>query len=229
MSTKQQPMMKELKMKKGYGEVMYLMRIANVPEDTIGYKLLQISIMSYLQNPNLHKKQLVQIAFANSPMILLNEKICFRLMKDALQNLYTKHLEKLDDDNVVFKFIFNVASEVRLRELIKIRVEEEKLTGVNKHISSVFCRVCIRRIMNPNDTFMEVLNHCAGRCAYDDVDDLIIDLYKVVKNNDIETKILLFNNQRIQVAKKQQIAKEIVLEVEQLVLLFIREHNNIVF
>lgn len=221
---------RELKNKKGYDEVRYLMRVSNVPNNKIGYELLEIAIMSYLHNPNLHLEELVNIALTNSPMTLMNEQECFEEMKEALQRLHTKHSEKLEDDNAVFKFIRNIASEVRIHELIQQRIISKDLKAVGQEIETTFCKVALRRIMKPNATFMEVLNHIARRCNYKAVEDLVIDLYKIVKNSDYEEELRKYDENGIMKEKRRKkISKELLGDVEELVMIFVREKDNIVF
>lgn len=224
--------LKEQKLQRGYSEIIYLMRIANVNTDSIGYELLQIAIMSYLHDSSLEIQELVEIATKNAPMYI-TEEACFEKMKDALQNLHTKHLEKLDDNNVVFKFIKNIASDVRMRELIKMRVESEGLTQVTEKVISLFSETAIRRIMKPKHTFYEVLKHISLKENYDDVEDLVLDLYRVQKNSNVkeDVKNILSNiedpNKRIK--EKKLIIEPLQKEVEQLIDVFIIEHEDLVF
>lgn len=221
--------MKELKMRRGYADVIYLMRTSNVRMDSMGYELLQVAIMSYLHNPNLPMRELVKIALKNAPMPLANEEACLDEMKQALQSIYTVHYKKLDEDSLVFNFIRSVASEVRMGTLIEIRVVSEDLTQLDKNTKAAFCAVAIRRMEKPNDTFLEVLNHCAGRYGYDDVSDLLIDLYKVVKNNSYETKLKNCSDSKERFEKRENIGIAIQPEVEDLVSVIISEHENMIF
>lgn len=221
--------MKKLKMRRGYADVVYLMRTSNVRTDTMGYELLQVAIMSYLHNPGLQMEELVQIAFANAPMPLLDKAECFNKMKQALQNIHTRKLKKLDKDSVVFNFIKNTSSEVRMRKLIEIRVASEELTQVDESVLIAFCGVAIRRITKHEDAFIEILNHCAGKYGYEDIDDLIIDLYKVVKDSQYEEELRKCNNLKELFEKKRGITKSIQEEVEELVSVFIEEHENMIF
>lgn len=224
--------LKELKLQRGYSEIIYLMRIANVNTDTIGYELLQIAIMSYLHDSSLKIQELVEIATKNAPMYI-TEEACFEKMKDALQNLHTKHLEKLDDNNVVFKFIKNIASDVRMRELIKMRVESEGLTQVTEKIISLFSETAIRRIMKPKHTFNEVLKHVVLKEKYDDTMDLVLDLYNVQRNNNMKEEIISklskIKDPNKRIKEKKAIVEPIQKEVEQLVDAFVKEHENLVF
>ena len=223
---------KELKLKKGYSDVIYLMRIANVNTDLLGYELLQIAIMSYLQDSSLEIQELIEIATKNAPMYI-TEEACFEEMKEALQNLHTKHLEKLDDNNVVFKFIKNIASDVRMRELIKMRVESEELTQVTEKVIALFSETAIRRIMKPEHSFSEILKHVALKENYDDTMDLVLDLYSVQKNNNMKEEIIskLSNikdpNKRIK--KKKAIVEPLQKELEQLIDALVKEHENLIF
>lgn len=204
---------KQLRLKRGYSDVMYLLRATNVRKDSIGSSLLEIAIMSYLNNPTLSMEQLNKVALNNAPMTIENEEECFYLMKEALQSIYTRKANKLDDNNVVYKFIQNISSEVRMRELIKMRVINQDLI-IDENITAIFSRTAIRMIMKPDNTFQEVLNHIAGREGYDEVEDLVGDLYKVVKNESDEEEILLDEKEK---------------ELQELIEVFVKEHQNLVF
>ena len=221
--------MRELKMRRGYADVLYLMRAFNVRTDVIGYELLQTAIMSYLHNPDLRMEELNKIAFKNSPMPLEDEDACFVEMKRALQNINIIKLKRLDNDTVVFDFINNIASDVRMRKLIDIRSASEELTQVDENVTAVFCAVAIRMLKKHKDGFIEVLNHCAGRYGYDDIDDLIIDLYKVVKNSEYENELTMCEDVKEKLEKKQKIASEVQKDVENLVKVFINEYENMIF
>lgn len=221
--------MKELKMRRGYADVVYLMRTSNVRKDTMGYELLQTAIMSYLNNSKLPREELIKIAFKNAPMPLADEETCFNEMKQALQNIHTRKLKKLDEDSVVFNFIRNIASEVRMRKLIEIRIVSEELDQVDENVTAIFCAVAIRKMTKPKDGFVEVLNHCAGRYGYDDIDDLTIDLYKVVKNSLYEPELEKYGNAKERFEKKRSISKKIQQEVEELISIFISEQENMIF
>ena len=67
-------MAKTFEPKRGYYEVNYLLRAARVDKELIGYKLLQIAIMTYLNNPKLTLEELVEISKKNSPMYLESEE-----------------------------------------------------------------------------------------------------------------------------------------------------------
>ena len=61
-------MAKTFEPKRGYYEVNYLLRAARVDRELRGYKLLQIAIMTYLNNPKLTLEELVEISKKNSPI-----------------------------------------------------------------------------------------------------------------------------------------------------------------
>lgn len=221
--------MRELKMRRGYADVIYLMRICNVRTDVIGYELLQTAIMSYLHNSDLRMEQLVKIALENAPMQLAGEEVCFDEMKRALQNIHIIQFKKLDKDTVVFNFIKNIASEVRMRKLIEIRVVSEELIQVDEAVTAIFCAVAIQKMTKPEDEFAKVLNECAERYGYKHIDDLVIDLYKVVTNSIYEEELLKYENLKIKDEKKRDIAKKVQQDVEQIISVFIDEHENMIF
>ncbi len=174
-------MAKTFEPKRGYYEVNYLLRAARVDRELRGYKLLQIAIMTYLNNPKLTLEELVEISKKNSPMYLESEEQCFKEMKGALHSVCTTHTDKLEADNAVFKFIDNISTEVRVGELVRIHMMDKDIC-VEQQIVEMLLRVCIRRKMKSQDSFSAILNHTAGRCGYDEVEDFVDDLYKVVGN-----------------------------------------------
>lgn len=177
-------MAKNFETKRGYCEVNYMLRATKVDKKMRGYQLLQTAAMSYLSNPNLTIEELVKIAKDNTAIHLETEKQCFEEMKDALYSICTNHMDKLEDDNVVYKFIDNITSEIRIEELIKIHMMESDIQ-VKQEIISTFIRVCLRRKMKPHDSFSAVLNHTAGKCGYEEMDQFVNDLYQVVSNEEV--------------------------------------------
>lgn len=174
-------MVKTFETKRGYYEVNYLLRAARVDRELRGYQLLQIAIMSYLNNPKLTLKELVEISKKNSPMYLESEEQCFEEMKESLHSVCTTHMDKLEDDNVVFKFIDNITTEVRIGKLIRIHMMNKDIC-VDQQIVDMLIRVCIRRKMKPHDSFSAILNHTAGKCDYEEVKDFVNELYGVISN-----------------------------------------------
>lgn len=174
-------MVKTFETKRGYYEVNYLLRAARVDKRMRGYQLLQTAIMSYLNNPKLTIEELTKIARDNAPMHLESDEQCFEEMKSALHSVCTTHMDKLEDDDVVFKFIDNISTEIRIGKLIRIHMMDNDII-VEQHIVDILIRVCIRRKMKPHDSFLAILNHTAGRCGYEEVKDFITDLYKVISN-----------------------------------------------
>ena len=160
-------MAKNFETKRGYYEVNYLLRAARVDKQMRGYQLIQTATMSYLNNPKLTLKELIKIARKNSPLHLESDEQCFEEMKEALHNVCTNHMDKLEDDSVVFKFVDNITTE-------DICVEQQ--------IVDMLLRVCIRRKMKSSDSFTAIINHTAGKCDYEEVKDFINDLYKVISN-----------------------------------------------
>ena len=201
---------KNFENERGYYEVNYLLRAAKVDTKLIGYQLLQIALMSYLHEPSLKMEQLLKIVYQNAPMMVEDEKQCFEEMKTALHSVCTSHMEKLEDDNVVFKFIDNVASEIRIKRLIRIRIIKEDL-NVDERIIENFIGVCIRRKMKKSDSFTAILNHTAGKCGYDEVSDLVNDLYMIVSSEK---------------NKKQKQKKE---EIKKLIDYLLAEKDKVVF
>ena len=179
---------RELQLNRGFGELQYLFRICGVNEASMGYEPLVASCMSYLHDSTLEFNQLIQIGFKNSPDSIRTIEECFEAMKDALQNLHTGHFEKVLDDIVVYTFIQNVTAEVRMREILRMRVLNNDLNA-NEEAISIVLRLAIRQIMKPEDDFPEILNHTSGKMGYTDAKELIYKSYPIVANTDIKSVI----------------------------------------
>ena len=176
---------REMQLNRGFGEVEYLLRISNVRKDCMGYTPLLSAIMAYLQDSSLTFEQLMQIGFENSTAGIRNTEECFESIKDSLQDIYTGHYEKVLNDNVVFIFIQNISAEVRMRELLKMRILNNSLKAGEESIS-IAVRLAIREIMKPEDSFAEILNHTAGKMGYTDVKNLLFKVFPIVSNTDIK-------------------------------------------
>ncbi len=176
---------REMQLNKGFGEVEYLLRISNVRKDCMGYTPLLSAIMAYLQNSNLNFEQILQIGFENSTAAIRNTEECFESMKDALQDIYTGHPEKVLDDNVVYIFIQNISAEVRMRELLKMRILNNGLKAGEETIS-IIVHLAIREIMKPEDDFEKIVKHTTGKMGYPDVKTLLFKVFPIVSNVDIK-------------------------------------------
>ena len=88
----------------------------------------------------------------------------------------------------------------------------EELIQVNENVTAVFCAVAMRKMAKPEEGFTEILHHCAGRYGYYDIDELTTELYKVVKNSESECE----NEMKMQ-------------EVQNIIEVFIDEHENMIF
>ena len=224
-------LLKRLKASNVYNEVKYLMRESFKGQaDQIGYEFLEVAILFKLKDPEMELVELLHVVLVNSTMTLANEQEVFEFMKDAVQGLHTRHVEKLEDDGAVFRFIENIASEVRMRELIRQRVIAQKLKDVDEEVIDIFCKVAMRKIIKSDDTFREVLNHTAGRCEYEEVEDLMIDLYKIVKNSEHEKQLAKYGrNSQERQEEKKKIVDELLDEIEDCMNLMIKERNQIIF
>ena len=179
---------REMQLNRGFGEVEYLLRISNVRKDCMRYTPLLSAIMAYLQDSSLTFEQLMQIGFENSTAGIRNTEECFESIKDSLQDIYTGHYEKVLNDNVVFIFIQNISAEVRMRELLKMRILNEDLKA-GESVISVIVRLAIRKLMKPEDNFAEIINHTAGKVGFSDAKDLLYEAYPIVANKDIKSYI----------------------------------------
>lgn len=224
-------LLKGLKESTVYDEVRYLMRESFKGQaDQIGYELLEIAILLKLKEPEMKLEELLHEILVSSTITLPSEHEVFEFMQDAVQGLHTRHVQQLEDDRAVFRFIENVESEVRMRQLIRQRVIAQELKDVNEEVIDIFCKVAMKRIIKQGDTFKEILNHMAGRCKYHEVEDLLIELYKIVKNSDYEEQLANYKrNSKQREEEKKKIADEVLHEVEDYINLLIRERNQIIF
>lgn len=215
---------REMQLNRGFGEVVYLLRISNVRKDCTGYTSLLTAIMAYLQDSTLDFEHLIQIAFENSAMGIRTPRECFESMKDALQDIYTGHSEKVLDDTVVYTFIQNISAEVRMREFLKMRILNADLK-MDETAISIIVRLAIRKIMKPEDDFSGILNHTASKMKYADVKSLVYRAYCIVDNTDIKSYIecateKIFNSKEKAIAQKELLepyVKDIELVINDLV------------
>lgn len=208
---------REMKTRESYNEVVCLMRRANVIPMSIGSELLEIAIMSYLENPDLTLDSLVGIATENSPMPISDFE-CFEKMKEALLNLYTKHWQKTDDNNVVWKFIKNVSAEVRIRKLLKMKEARGEVFSLDEEAINSYIVITIRKMMKPNDSFENILIHTAGRLGYEELEDIVIALSEIIEPEKeiqkwVEKLYLLRDNP----TKKSEILRPKIKNIEKFV------------
>ena len=193
-------------------QVEYLMRVSNVNPESLGSELLKIAILENLHDSSLTIEELIERAKNQSPISIDNSNTAGLLMQEALVNVHTKHHEKVHKANAVEKYISNVSDEIRMKKLIQIRKDIENLDCKEDEVE-LFIAVAMRRKMKPQNTFDEVLNHVAGRRGYEEIEDLINDLHKVVKN---EGKSEISND-----SKK--------VEIEDLVRTLLNQRLNVIF
>ncbi len=182
-----------MKRRRGYAEMRLLLRRSNVNFSCMGEQLLEIAIMSYLQNPNQEKEELFKTVDENSPMPISDGETAFTLMKEALQNVHTHKSEKVTNDEVVMVFVSSIAEEVRISKALEMKEAEEGL-NITAEERDLLISVCKRRYFKPDDTFKEVLNHVAGRNGYDDIEPMLRKLLKCVNlNTDVNTEKAITN------------------------------------
>ena len=178
----------EMKDRRGYAEMRLLLRRTNANFSCMGEQLLEIAIMSYLENPALTEKELMQIAEENAPMQLANGVSVCSLMAEALQNVYTHKSRKLDKEGAVQFYVSSIANEIRINAMLETKEAEEGIDATAED-RDLMTTVCKRHMLKPKDTFKEVLNHVAGRSGYDDIDVMVRKLKKYLKiDADISTK-----------------------------------------
>ena len=118
---KKENLLMEMKDRRGYAEMRLLLRRTNVDFDSMGEPLLEIAIMSYLKNPVLTEKDLMQIAKENAPMQIANGLPVYDIIADSLQNVYTHKSQKLENSNVVMFYISSIANEIRINALLETK------------------------------------------------------------------------------------------------------------
>lgn len=211
---------REMVLNKGYSEVEYLLRIHNVDQQNSGFKALVSAIMAYLQDSNLELEQLLEIGFQNSVERVPNKKICFLQMKECVQDVYTFESKEVEDDDIVIKFIKRISAEIRMRDSIRMRLLSSDVKLGEKQISEII-KIAIRRLMKPEDTFGEILNHVAGVEGFIEVQDLIFDIYPIISSVDIkqiiedETKDIYSPKERA--FKKRELLEPYCQEIEDLI------------
>lgn len=178
----------EMKQRRGYAEMRLLLRRTNVNFSCIGEQLLEIAIMSYLENPALTEEELMQIAEENAPMRLATGVPVYALMAESLQNVYTHKSRKLDKEGAVMFYISSIANEIRINAVLETKEAEEGIDATAED-RDLMTAVCKRHMLKPKDTFKEVLNHVAGRNGYEDIDVMVRKLKKYLKiDAEISTK-----------------------------------------
>ena len=166
--------------------------------------------MSYLQNPNQEKEELLKIVEENTPMPISEGETAFDLMKEALQNLYTRKSEKVASDKVVMTFISSIAEEIRISEVLK-QWEAENEINISVEDKEIFVSICKRRLFKPQDKFEEILRHVAKRNGVKNIDTMVTKLTKYKK------------------FKKEVTIEELIRKVEILTKMVLRARNNLTF
>lgn len=173
----------EMKQRRGYAEMRLLLRRTNVNFSCMGEQLLEVAIMSYLENPALTENELMQIAEENAPMQIANGVPVYGLIADSIQNVYTHKSKKLDEEGAVMLYISSIANEIRINAMLET-IEAEQGIDATVEERDLMTAVCKRHMFKPKDTFKEVLNHVAGRSGYEDIDVMLGKLTKYLKVDD---------------------------------------------
>lgn len=211
---------KNLKMRRGYADVMYLFRIAGVRRNVIGCEFLEIATMSYLKDPSLELEEILKIVAESATMGNFDEKGCLDEMKKAIETIHVSNLKELDKENVVIDFIKNIATQIRLRSLLEIRKWGENLAFITEQTMDIFCFVTMQRMMNPKEAFRDLLGRLVKKFHLE-YGDLVSELYKVVRNEPYASSV--------QGKSKEEITEMMVDEVEEVVSLAIRDRNKMIF
>ncbi len=211
---------KELKMRRGYADVVYFFKTANVRRDVIGCEFLEIATMYYLKDPSLEPEEILKFVAENATRGHFDEKDCLNEMKKAIETIHVSNFRKLDKDNAVFDFIENAATEIRLRSLLEIRRWGENLTAITEKTMTVFCTVTIQRIAEPKVSFQNLLRCLANECQ-SEYDELVLELYKVVRNQPYASSV--------KGKSEEEILKMMAQDVEYFVSLAIKNLNQMIF
>lgn len=221
----------QMKNNRGYGDMIVLTKFSNL-DDSLGGTLVQIAIMAYLHDPTLTMEDLIEIACQNSPMSISKDD-AEEAMRDSLINIYTHDCKKLLKQGVLETYIKNIASEVRISEMLRVKSELEGLKLDNFIIEKI-SRVTIRVMMKPETTFEEALRHVAWREGYDFRDFTITLCEALFQKNlrqmvDDEVKELGINRIGEVEKKKEELLMPYVQKLEDFVNLLIQEHENLQF
>ncbi len=151
-------------------ELEYIMRTTGVNFTGLGGILLQNAITVKLENPDSSKEDVLKsitdgnfrrnvditrkmaerrLEATRGTTYLKSDKECaFELMRYAVvENVNTKHAEKLLDDDVVWRYISNVGTEINLRENIELDHPE-----ISEKWKDILTRIALRRFNPPRNT-----------------------------------------------------------------------------
>lgn len=176
---------KKMQMKRGYSDVVFLLRSSGVNFKCQGKQLLELAIMKSLEKPELKIEDLLKFTEQNSPFTLKSP--VDELMKEALQTVYTKHSEKLQEEDVLEKFISNIADEIRMRKLIRLREVSEDLE-IDNMTEDIVISIAMRRLNKPKISFQNILTWVAGKLDYDSEEALVKKAYEIVDKDFSETE-----------------------------------------
>ena len=101
-------------------------------------------------------------------------------MKEALSTLNTKHSIKVEDDNVVEKFINNLTTEIRLRTMLLAHTEEKEISIDNTE-ADIFIDTLMRMYNKPEEDLKQVLYRMAGKYNIEDIKDVESILVKILQ------------------------------------------------
>lgn len=176
---------KMMKMKRGYSDVVLMLRSSGVDFKSQGEQLLELAIMKSLEMPELEIEDLFKFAMQYSSFVL--KRSVDELMKEALQTVYTKHSEKLQEEDVLEKFISNIADEIRMRKLIRLREVSEDLE-IDNMTEDIVISIAMRRLNKPKISFQNILTWVAGKLDYDSEEALVKKAYEIVDKDFSETE-----------------------------------------
>ena len=172
-------------MKRGYSDVVLMLRSSGVDFKSQGEQLLELAIMKSLEMPELEIEDLFKFAMQYSSFVL--KRSVDELMKEALQTVYTKHSEKLQEEDVLEKFISNIADEIRMRKLIRLREVSEDLE-IDNMTEDIVISIAMRRLNKPKISFQNILTWVAGKLDYDSEEALVKKAYEIVDKDFSETE-----------------------------------------
>ncbi len=176
--------LKKLKKNSVYGKVIAGMRLAGVNRKNPGAEMIALAAVKKLINPNITLDEILKFLVKNQEFDgvfkKINEQDAFLLMKEALSTLNTKHSIKVEDDNVVEKFINNLTTEIRLRTMLLAHTEEKEISIDNTE-ADIFIDTLMRMYNKPEEDLKQVLYRMAGKYNIEDIKDVESILVKILQ------------------------------------------------
>lgn len=209
----------EMKTKRGYAEMKLLLRRTNIGYSSsadYGVVLIEISIMSYLRNPDQTLNDILKFVEESCPMPIGEGETAFQMMKETLQNVCmntTDNYKELEEDEIVMNYIRSAVANIRMDIYLQLKRVEEEL-NVSVEDKENLIAVCQRKLLNQKDTFKEILNYVSGRKNYPDIEILIKSIIQYLNLSEEEKENLL-EEQKLEFLEK--LVDDILKEKDRLI------------